>query len=153
MTRILLLLLLSLVTFIQAAEIPSFEQIRNTSSFGCNQKDATFFAFRNHLIANENMPVEDIEPILTSWFKENPELYDYANGYVDYLLVGLIITQCNPIQQKAQETNYVARSQEILRVLKNLNIEQTVSNKFINLVAKLVALKLLRGPYCHGINK
>ena len=80
MKNVLLLSLLCLINITQAKEIPSFDHVRNTSSFGASKEDATMYTFRNHLLFNDEMPLEDIEPTIISWFKEKPTLHDYANG-------------------------------------------------------------------------
>ncbi len=179
MKNILLLSSLCLINITQAKEIPSFNHLLNNTYcyyFCRNDEEATTYVFKYYL--RDEIPLEDIEPAIISWFKEKPILYDYAKGNnvtqddyyaqppiaLDFKSLYIIHqrlfqTKANIWKQLAnymQKPTYVdifrvslrqaihcnheviaAKCRKVIGILKNLGIEQALSDNRIDLLAQL----------------
>lgn len=160
-----------------AQDIPGFESMCE-GYVGCTQEETAFYVLRNYLIFNEQMPIEQIEPTLNQWYKENPTIFHYTEqllkpgNTMDSDLKhdpDLLTAYSNVFQQAAKLmpnlsytdmcvmfakvaahhgeqplfiSGIVERSQEIARCLKQLNIQQALSNHQLDLLAQLVIIDI-----------
>lgn len=121
-----------------------------------------FNAIKDHLCLNEEIAVSSIEAVLTQWFLEEPELINYAcynynvypqpaQSYTDQFTIMVkvhsILLETPPSQTDAEYfariSGMLARSREVVRVLKQLGVRQTLSDKQVDIFAQQAAKALL----------
>ena len=159
MKKMLFLLQICLMGYCFAVEndIPSFES-SCSGLIGCSQEESAFFTIRNKLCFNEEMAVSSIEAILTQWFHEEPELIEHAsvrdigNGqtgsYADiFNLMAKAVAILTKIAPDPENQLYMSnasnRFKEVVRVLKKLGVEQTISDEQLNILSQQLAQELL----------
>ncbi len=139
----------------QEINFPQFDVICDQSSIGYNKEAAAFFAIRNYVAYNEELPLASIEGILTQWYQEKPELRTYTLGgapdvdkasFTDVFVVLLsAVSQLSDRQGPyfMHMCILLERCQEIVRVLKKLGVEQTISDEQVHIFGEQLAKELL----------
>lgn len=169
--------LLCLSSYGLTQDIPSFESM-GKGYVGCAKEEITYFILRNNLIFNENMPIEQIEPTLNQWYKENPEPFHHTEQAIklcdavntdlkhDPNLLNAFIQAAQQATKLVSNLSYtdifimlakiaaphaeqppfiLERSQEVTRCLKQLNIQQTLSDEQLDLFAQLAIIEMYGG--------
>ncbi len=156
MKKMLLSILLSCFAYgcyAQEVHYPHFDVICEKSSFGYGEDEAAFFAIRNYVAFNQELPLESIEGILTQWYEEKPELRAYIapgiaskRSFTDAFVVFVFAVSQLSDKDGPCFMDMITlrdRCQEVVRVLKKLGVEQTISEGQVRILGKQLAKELL----------
>lgn len=178
MKKVLLSTLIFVISHAYGKEIPSFKVVQgelfqptfNTTNptpeqlkeFGTSEQE---LAFKTLETLFDKGSLQDIEPTLTKWFNENPELYKYTIPFRMVVIPNDLIekdptiwTTITNVRNQAREAvpllTYVdyftillkqpypeltriqyERGKEVVRILKKLGIKQTLSDDQIKILA------------------
>lgn len=178
MKKVLLSTLIFVISHAYGKEIPSFKAVQgelfkptfNTTNptpeqlkqFGTSEQELAFKTLETLL---DKGSLQDIEPTLTKWFNENPELYKYTipfrmvvipNDLVekDPTIWATVTNARNQAREAVPLLTYVdyftillkqpypeltriqyARGKEVVRILKKLGIKQTLSDDQVKILA------------------
>lgn len=169
-----ILLVSLLISSLGAQEIPSFQSLCQAGYAGCTQEDIPLYVMRNHLILNNDMTLDQIESTLTQWFQESPELRDYTLQWRGNLQPGdipdkesfavlkqieahilpftpvdittIILNMCKYYDVMLLPIDILNRCQEVNRVLRQLDVKQTLSDEQVELIAQILVIEIF--SYC-----